>query len=133
MPINSSDAHKRFQALDSFTQGYVETALWIGLLEDEEIEHFGGLHRAAFDDLAPECLEQLCADCADFQQAAAAMLETWGDDHQAGHDFWLTRNRHGAGFWDRGRGKLGDDLTGLAHGYGSCNLYVGDDGRIYAV
>jgi hypothetical protein len=50
---------------------------------------------------------------------------------QIGHDFWLTRNRHGAGFWDRGLGDLGDKLTAAAHTYGESNLYVGDDGQVY--
>ena len=48
------------------------------------------------------------------------------------HDFWLTGNRHGAGFWDRGYGADGDTLTEAAHGYGDVDLYVGDDGQIHA-
>lgn len=43
--------------------------------------------------------------------------------HQAGHDFWLTRNRHGAGYWDRGLGNLGKRLTESAHGYGEVCVY----------
>lgn len=39
-----------------------------------------------------------------------------------GHDFWLTRNGHGAGFWDRGLGELGDRLTDAAHAYGSVDV-----------
>ncbi|AYD82177.1 hypothetical protein KNU13_gp91 [Gordonia phage Turuncu] len=35
-----------------------------------------------------------------------------------GHDFLLTRDGHGAGFWDRGLGDLGDYLTTIADGYG---------------
>lgn len=50
---------------------------------------------------------------------------------RAGHDFWLTRNGHGAGFWDRGMGKLGDRLADAARAYGSVDLYVGDDKKIY--
>jgi len=30
---------------------------------------------------------------------------------QAGHDFALTRNGHGAGFWDRGLGHVGEVLS----------------------
>lgn len=30
---------------------------------------------------------------------------------QLGHDFALTRNGHGAGFWDRDLGQIGEDLT----------------------
>ena len=50
----------------------------------------------------------------------------------AGGDFWQTRYRHGAGFWDRGMGELGELLTAAAHAYGTCDLYVGDDGQVHA-
>lgn len=50
---------------------------------------------------------------------------------RGGHDFWLTRNSHGAGFWDgdwpETEGKL---LTDASHAFGECNLYVTDDGKI---
>ena len=50
----------------------------------------------------------------------------------AGHDFWLTRNGHGAGFWD-GDWPLpyADLLDKAAQAAGTCDLYVGDDGMIY--
>ncbi len=41
-----------------------------------------------------------------------------------GHDFWLTRNGHGAGFWDRDLGEVGDKLTKIAESFGSVYLYV---------
>jgi hypothetical protein len=47
------------------------------------------------------------------------------------HDFWLTRNRHGCGFWDGSYKDLGDRLTNAAQAFGECDLYVGDDGKIY--
>lgn len=47
------------------------------------------------------------------------------------HDFWLTRNGHGVGFWDRGLGKVGSKLTDMAKVYGGVDLYVGDNGKIY--
>ena len=43
----------------------------------------------------------------------------------------LTRNRHGAGFWDRGHGDKGKRLTDAAHAYGSSDAYLGDDGLLY--
>lgn len=49
---------------------------------------------------------------------------------QLGHDFWLTRNGEGAGFWDRGLEPLGDKLTEASKTYGGVDLYVGDDGKI---
>lgn len=47
---------------------------------------------------------------------------------QIGHDFWLTRNRHGAGFWDRGLGALGERLTHIAHSMGE--VWVCESGRV---
>ena len=49
---------------------------------------------------------------------------------QAGHDYWLTRNGHGAGFWDRGLGEIGDVLTKACE-YTEVHAYLGDDGLIY--
>ena len=40
-------------------------------------------------------------------------------------------DQHGAGFWDRGLGDLGDRLTMLAQTYEESDPYVGDDGKIY--
>ena len=50
----------------------------------------------------------------------------------AGHDFWLTRNGHGAGFWDGDwPEEAGERLTEAAEKTGYMELYVGDDGFIY--
>lgn len=43
-------------------------------------------------------------------------------DEQLGHDFSLTRNGHGAGFWDRGTGALGDWLTRVSKTFGDSTL-----------
>lgn len=44
---------------------------------------------------------------------------------QIGHDFILTRNGHGVGFWDRGLGNTGDTLTKWAKTSGSIEtLYI---------
>lgn len=58
------------------------------------------------------------------------------DASQFGHDFWLTRNGHGAGFWDRSyendeNGDIGDRLTKIAKSFGEVELYKGDDGKPY--
>jgi hypothetical protein len=49
-----------------------------------------------------------------------------------GHDIWLTRNRHGAGFFDH---SFDDDielsLMNAAQKLGEKSLYVGDDMRLY--
>lgn len=113
--------------LKTFINAYIEAALWSSTGDEGEPldDEYGP------DDLAPGTLAQMREDCEDFYEANEADIESWADDAQAGHDFWLTRNHHGAGFWDRGRGALGDRLTDAAQVYGSVDLYVGDDGKIY--
>ena len=49
-----------------------------------------------------------------------------------GHDLLLTRNHHGAGFWDGDWPKgVGKRLTDAADRLGEVYPYVGDDGLIY--
>lgn len=114
-------------SIETFIAAYIETALWASTdSHGDPLEDFYGL-----DDLAPATLSQMREDCEDFYQANEVDLEDWADDAQAGHDFWLTRNRHGAGFWDRGRGDLGHRLSEAAYVYSGVDLYVGDDGKIH--
>lgn len=81
------------------------------------------------EDLAPEARQQAERECAAFAEAAGNLLDDWTPE-QAGHDFWLTRNGHGAGFWDRGLPN-GEALSDLAYKAGERELYVGDDGLLY--
>lgn len=92
------------------------------------------------DDISAECRASMRADCLDFiranfddlQEYCARMEnEQWSGEERAGHDFWLTRNGHGAGFWDRGLDALGDRLADAARIYRGVDLYPGDDGQIY--
>ena len=54
-------------------------------------------------------------------------------NEQLAHDYILTRNHHGCGFWDGDWGKdMGDLLTKLAQSKPEIEAYVGDDGLIYA-
>ena len=50
-------------------------------------------------------------------------LKIGGTPEQFAHDFWLTRNGHGAGFWDRGLGEIGDILTKASKTFGECDLW----------
>jgi hypothetical protein len=113
----------------TFLTAYVEAALWSSTVGEEGTPMDADYSAS---DIAPETLERMRADCEDFQTANEALLDQAGDDEQNGHDFWLTRNHHGAGFWDRGYPEaVGRALTDAAHAYGECDLYVGDDGMIY--
>lgn len=111
---------------------YIECALWAGLdWKGEDASNPDPLDdNYGADDVSAEALEEITRDVADFCEANADDLEDI-DPGQVGHDFYLTRNRHGAGFWDRGLGDIGDRLSEAARVYGTSELYAGDDGKLY--
>ncbi len=123
---------KRMAYLDAFVNGYLGCALWSS--NDESNEQGGDPMDSNYSisDIAPETREAAVKECASFVWKNRKALRLSGlMPGSAGHDFWLTRNGHGAGYWDRGLGDVGDALTDACKPYGEVNLYVGDDGRIY--
>jgi hypothetical protein len=162
-------------SLDTFTSFYIDVALatsdssyhynhgpeksqWDSEYDPEEPhgeeEHQGEplSKNYTIEDIAPETLREIIKDCKDFQQKYSEWYSAAGwDDGTAGYDFWLTRNGHGAGFWDRNsstlhstvlfqqKGKKGIEevreiLTKAAKEYGPYSLYLGDgayDGLIF--
>ncbi|HKU17678.1 MAG TPA: hypothetical protein VJP80_00215 [Candidatus Saccharimonadales bacterium] len=114
-----------------FTLAYMEAALWFST--NEAGDSLDGLSTKA---LAPETRREMIRDCRDFYRNQLILLRETIERRDAawelhGHDFWLTRNRHGAGFWDRGYGSAGEALSAAARVYGGRDLYVGDDGKVY--
>jgi hypothetical protein len=114
-----------------FLNAYIECALWSST--DNSDDQGGEPLDANYspDDIAPETLERMRADCAKFY--AANRDDIGGEDARAGHDFWLTRNGHGAGFWDGDwPEEIGERLTAASKAFPEVDLYVGDDGLIYS-
>ncbi len=113
----------------AFLWSYIGTALWSST--DENGTPLDDAKDR--DDLAPETLAQMEKDCIAFQAKAGRMIETLDQDlAQIAHDFWLTRNRHGAGFWDGDYPDPYDKmLTEIAHSFGEFDLYIGADGKIH--
>ena len=125
-----------YDKLDKFTKAYVTAALWS--TNDDDGTPLDSNYDQ--DSLAPETLEKIAADCERFQREMEAHLIEDNCDYRgcpveqyAGHDFWLTRNGHGCGFWDGDwKESAATILTDAAHTYGEFELYIGDDGLIYA-
>ena len=110
--------------LNDVFKGYVECAIWSSIDEDEE----GFL---CIDDLSEQTAVDMKDELRDFCHANLALLVDSGlPDEHIGHNFWLTRNGHGCGFWSRGLGKIGDELTIAAKVYGSVYMYA-NDGKFY--
>ena len=117
--------------MDLFTNAYIEAALWSSLDESDDSGGHPLDDNYGVEDVSPETLASIIADCQAFQRDHAD--DIGGELERAGHDFWLTRNGHGAGFWDGDwEDDIGQRLTEASDVYGSVDLYIGDDGRIYS-
>ena len=120
--------------LDTFTRAYIEAALWS---TNDESDESGGVpldQNYSASDIAPETMEQMIADCTDFQERYGELLSASGiADTRAGNRFWLNRNGHGTGFWDEDTidEEFQEKLSEASKTYGEYDLYVGDDGLIY--
>lgn len=118
---------------DHFFVAYIEAALWSS--NDDE----GTPFNSKFDrhQIHPHCLSAMEKECRAFLAQNIQTIDQAIEAHpgftftSAGHDFWLTRNHHGAGFWDRGLGDFSDQLTASANGFDAQDIYVGDDGLLY--
>ncbi len=145
---------------DEFTAGYVSCALWCGVMvykhDDDCPCHEASVNGDAYDADACECeaemesstdkidesklvdsaLEQLTDDAHEFYVANVTDLRASTlDMERAGHDFWLTRNRHGAGYWDeKSKGAevdaALDRLTETSHAYGAMTLIEGANTKV---
>ena len=111
---------------NAFVLSYLATASWVTCDSDEN---------TTFTKEAVKIAEN---NCAKFIQAVRAefgddkakeLLETKGNDLDdlAAHDFFLTRNGHGAGFWDKpeyyGGQENADRLTKVAQSMGTADCY----------
>lgn len=122
-----------------FVRAYIECALWSSTDHSDESGGSPLDKNYSERDIAPETAAEMRADCQRFWDLSHDdLIAQWGadGDRQAGHDFWLTRNGHGAGFWESewdldGAGQPGETLDALAKTYGCYELYVGADGRIW--
>jgi hypothetical protein len=68
----------------------------VGVLWTNELDDFN-----AFDDIDPDSKAVAMTVVQKFLNEASPLLTKEWTDEQIGHDLWLTRGGHGAGFWDR--------------------------------
>lgn len=124
--------------MKAFVAGYLGCAFWSELAEGTKRggeffdEHY------STDDLSSTARAEAEKDCKEFVEAQKEALTKacgrigyeWG---RAGHDFWLSRNGHGAGYFDRDEipKDLRDRLQKAAQDTKEKHLYEGDDGKLY--
>ena len=111
--------------IKAFVQSYLATAAWVTNENGE------------CSDFTKEAKKQAENDCQEFinkvlekfgESKAMELLTIPGNDltYLAPHDFFLTRNRHGAGFWDQEEiyGELeAKELTEISHQMGETDCY----------
>jgi hypothetical protein len=107
-----------------FINAYIEAALWSSTCSDGVEDDTGPLEDLAFDDgafseysISLNSMKQIVEDCLAFIEKNEPIFSEHWTYEQAGHDFWLDRNGHGTGFWDRGYDDEGAELCENAAKY----------------
>lgn len=119
--------------LRAFIAGYFEALYFAESAtgnDGEEIDNLAGYELSA---TAKDEGEQACARFLDWHGEKVNLAIAGSDDYdhtQAGRDLWFTRQGHGVGFWDRGLGMVGDDLSDAARSFGEVHVFINDDGLI---
>jgi hypothetical protein len=122
---------KRKFDVDLMLRGYLTCALWSSAdVHGDDIDS-----KADVGDIDAASVQRAREDCEGFVSLCAKneidLLAIPGmNEGSIGHDFWLTRNGHGAGFWDRGLGQLGDYLTKWAKTFGEAYADLNEDGKV---
>lgn len=132
IPLTTEGKQQLVSHLNEFQAAYIECALWCSLQTDEEGNMQPNLQEEGYQlsDLTTETVLSMLDDCRDFEVSNAEHLKGC-NMHRAGHDFWLTRNRHGTGFWDGPYlTEVATALTSAAHAYGSSNLCTNDECQV---
>lgn len=111
--------------LIEFVNSYLATAAWVTTDSGECNEFTRDAKKIAKE----ECKEFINRVIEQFgQEKAIELLTIPGGDlgYIAAHDFFLTRNRHGAGFWDKDEiygNSEADILTEICHSMGEADCY----------
>jgi hypothetical protein len=138
------------EEIEHVLKGYVEAMLWANAVCDIEgcedraagsdCEHSNGAEKKfSLSDFSDADQTSMRDDVEDFVLGNLADFRKYLEEREYdpsqgtvadyfGHDFALTRNGHGAGFWDRGLGRLGDRLSEASKVYGSSDIYISSDG-----
>ena len=125
---------------EKFLSAYLECMLWAST--DLYVETDQSFDSSGYgpDDIEKNTLDSIRGECRDFLESFGHLiteenfLGQGGPFEHAGHDFFLTRNRHGAGFWDGAwKTEVGKELTQASHPYGSTYFFVNEQNKIQSV
>ena len=115
---------------------YLAAALWTGT--DDEGNPLDD--NFTVRDFADEARRSARSDLEAFWFEASFVIDVLTHDGQEvpepsnwPHDFWLNRNGHGTGFWDKEEryGAAAEVLSVIAKRAGEVDVYVGDNGEVF--
>lgn len=116
--------------LDAFTTGYLECAEWLAQNRQKERADFSltAEERTKCRGFTKAAIQEARRVCREFQRENKADLAAYLEKYaaaSAGMDLWLSRNGHGAGFFDRGYEPHFKALQEAAKSLGGreCSLY----------
>jgi hypothetical protein len=114
-----------------FQRAFLEALLWSTNDESTESGGYPLDKNYGIGDFDSVSLRHIQLDCTAFELENGVLYD---DPVQAGHDYALTRNGHGTGFWARPEVYGQNNATALTEASksaGEINVYVGDDGKLY--
>jgi hypothetical protein len=106
--------------LAGMVEGYLECAIWT----EEDLDG------TTFDEICVNAKLKAINECGTFLEVIKYDTRKINAG-QMGHDFWLTRNDHGAGFWDRGLEEYGEMLSNVSKHFKPLTIYKGDNNLIF--
>lgn len=115
---------------DAMVVAYLTAALFSETGPDSEpLDQVYGIEQ-----FSPEAWVLAVADCKEFCRQAAPWIRQMPAGcklSDLGHDLWLTRNHHGAGFWDGDWPEpVGTALTDLTKKFKELSIYL-DKGSLH--
>ena len=124
--------HQDKQHRADFIQALIACALWSTY---DHADPSGGEpleNNFCESDFDPVTKAIIDTDCEAFMDANASNLVDY-PANAAGHDFFLSRNGHGAGFFDHDHGtkEQCNILQEASRAFGETDIYVGDDKKLY--
>jgi len=106
---------------------YIMSMLWSTQNPATEEEEYLD-ENYSIENISPELEKASKNDLRKFIEANKDDIKSTGmTPEMLGHDLWLTREHHGAGFWDRGYGEAGERMTKFAHDLKGIDLELNDD------
>lgn len=105
--------------LDKMVHAYLHAALWTSELDSNY----------DIPEIDDDSISKAVSDCKRFIEMAGDLLNGL-DAGNVGHDFWLSRNGFGSGFYDRNLGEIGEKLYSLSKTFNEKNVFE-EDGKIF--